>query len=81
MIKKKLELKKQVIASLSNVEMGKVIGGEAYTTSNSECTHFICCETGCRTETCDETLKATECFECPTDPPACNTIGPQISCL
>lgn len=48
MKKKKLELKKKVIASLSDAQKAKIIGGdEAYTTSNSDCTHFICCGDTC----------------------------------
>lgn len=42
---KKLELKKKVITSLSNADQQKVIGG--YTTSNSDCTHFLCCNNDC----------------------------------
>lgn len=48
MEKKKLTLNKKVITTLSNAEMGKIRGGEqAYTTSNSDCTHWLCCHSQC----------------------------------
>ncbi|MEO6523840.1 MAG: class I lanthipeptide [Mucilaginibacter sp.] len=44
---KKLQLNKRVIAKLSDAEQSAIIGGDAVTTSLSECTKFICCGPGC----------------------------------
>ncbi|MGG9963930.1 class I lanthipeptide [Ferruginibacter sp. SUN106] len=46
LIKSKLQLKKQAISNLSNVELRMVNGGvaEARTTSVGNCTGFFCCE-------------------------------------
>ena len=49
MKKKKLELKKKTIATLSDSESKNIAGGDAYTTSFSDCTHFICCGDNCTT--------------------------------
>ncbi len=78
MKKKKLELKKKVIASLSDVQKAKIMGGDdaAYTTSFTNCTHFICCGDTCSVEptncgascvtcdTCGEMCSATCVTEC-----------------
>lgn len=94
MKKKKLELKKKVIASLSDVQKAKIIGGsdDAYTTSNSDCTHFICCGDTCSenptncddscvtcNETCD-TCTCESCFACPSDA-TCATECPDHTCM
>lgn len=47
MKRKKLTLNKKVITTLSSNEMGKIRGGVLYTTSNSDCTHFLCCQSQC----------------------------------
>ena len=51
MKKKKLELRKKTIATLSDSESKKIVGGLQYTTSFSDCTHFICCGDNCTTTT------------------------------
>ncbi len=58
---KKLELKKKTIAALSDVQKSKIIGGDdAYTTSHSNCTHFLCCPDDCGTTECPSD-------ECPSE--------------
>ena len=48
MNKKKLSLKKKKILPLSQIELRNVIGGDEKTTSNTDCTHFLCCgPSGC----------------------------------
>ena len=87
---KKLELKKKIIVPLNDAEQRNIMGGddEAYTTSFTACTHFICCgdtcsvtptncgdtcgNTGCG-NTCDATCGATCMPGCPTN--TCNTCG------
>ncbi len=75
MKKKKLELKKKVIASLSDVQKAKIMGGDdaAYTTSFTNCTHFICCGDNCSVEptNCGDTCNtcntcADSCDNCPS---------------
>ncbi len=80
MKKKKLELKKKVIASLSDVQKAKIMGGDdaAYTTSFTNCTHFICCGDTCSVEptNCDATCNVS-CAQgpCLTDRDVCQTDG------
>lgn len=73
MKKKKLTLNKKVITTLSANEMGKIKGGVVYTTSNSDCTHFLCCHTQCgcaETENQEDTncgfstILASNCQSC-----------------
>lgn len=48
MNKKKLSLKKKTISTMSEIEQRLVKGGNAaYTTSFTNCTHFICCGNTC----------------------------------
>jgi hypothetical protein len=65
---KKLNLNKKVIAKLSDLEQQEVKGGQQYTTTFTECTHFLCCGDGCEASigTCG-TYNCTF-FNCP--PPA-----------
>lgn len=42
-MKKKLSLKKKVVATLSDSEKKLIIGGNMATTSYVECTGFTCC--------------------------------------
>jgi hypothetical protein len=58
---KKLNLKKKIIAKLSDQEQLTVKGGLAITTSFSACTHFLCCGPGCPPP--PSTLQ-TDCGEC-----------------
>jgi hypothetical protein len=62
MKKKKLELKKRTIASLSDAESQSIIGGaDPKTTSITRCTDFICCGDGCTTTTLPRTLYPMPC--------------------
>ena len=84
MKKKRLELKKKVIASLTDAEKKQIMGGANYTTTFSECTHFLCCGYGCEYDPdptigdykskAPEICYTTQDFPCPTDP-TCNTPG------
>jgi hypothetical protein len=63
MKKKKLELKKKTIASLSDAESQSIIGGaDPVTTSISRCTDFICCGEGCTTTTILNTAYPQPCW-------------------
>lgn len=42
-MKKKLELKKKVVSTLSDTEKKLIVGGNAATTSYVECTGWLCC--------------------------------------
>ena len=69
MKKKKLELKKKVIASLSDSQKSKIMGGEeaAYTTSFTNCTNFLCCGNFCSVEpTCGGEQTCDSCEMCDT---------------
>jgi hypothetical protein len=67
MKKKKLGLNKKVIASLSDIQKSKIVGGDdAYTTSFSDCTHFLCCPDDCE-DTKDTDCDQNTCGECPPD--------------
>lgn len=72
MKKNKLQLKKTVIASLSNEQKAKIIGGgddtdyNGYTTSHMACTGVFCCDpdtkaTACRSATCTDNTCDSEC--------------------
>jgi hypothetical protein len=49
MQKKKLTLNKKILLSLSDAEKKAIVGGDAYTTSFTNCTHFLCCGDYCTT--------------------------------
>lgn len=76
MQKKKLKLNKKVITTLSNNEMGKIRGG-VYTTSNSDCTHFLCCQTQCGCEY-TENREDTLCDFPTNNPSLCQNCVPTI---
>lgn len=79
MKKKNISLKKKIIASLSDIEKDSIKGG-AYTTSFSNCTHFICCG-----DTCSPTgsVLDTSCLPNSYNPSTCNppqTVKPNPNC-
>ena len=78
-MKKKLELRKKVISSLTDAEKKNVIGGgeDAYTTSFSDCTYFICCGEGCAEETSLDATCPTSLTTCETDAACGCTAYPQ----
>lgn len=77
-MKKKLELKKKVISSLTDAEKRNVIGGgdDAYTTSFSDCTYFICCGEGCPDPTSLDAGCPTSLTTCETDPACTQSVYP-----
>ena len=82
MKKKKLGLNKKIIASLSDIQKSKIIGGDdAYTTSFSNCTHLLCCPDDCEEPSqgaeCESLLHAT-CVTCPGHDTcdSCETCSP-----
>lgn len=79
---KKLELRKKVISSLSDADQRQVVGGvEPITTSNSDCTHFLCCKDDC-VPPGPYTSYVAACNNPGCPPPVpCDTVGPKVSCL
>jgi len=48
MKKKKLSLTKKTITTLSDSQKNAIKGGDLYTTSFTNCTHFACCGDTCQ---------------------------------
>ena len=80
---KKIELRKKVISSLSDADQRQVVGGvEPLTTSNSDCTHFLCCKDDCVPPPGPFTSYVAACNNADCPPPTpCDTVGPKVSGL